>query len=67
MNESIFIEQAQAGNKRAIKQLVKYYENTVYNFSFKICREKHRAENTMQETFLGMLKDINQFKGGSKL
>ncbi len=67
MNESILIEQAQAGNKSAIEQLVKNYENTVYNFSFKICRDRHRAENTMQETFLSMLKNINQFKGDSKL
>jgi RNA polymerase sigma-70 factor (ECF subfamily) len=67
MEESELIKEAQSGNKKALEQLVKNYENTVYNFSFKICRDKERAENTMQETFLSLLKNINQFKGDSKL
>jgi RNA polymerase sigma-70 factor (ECF subfamily) len=67
MDEKILIEQAQAGDKNAIRQLVKLYEQTVYNFSFKICRNKERAENTMQETFLSLLKNLKQFKGDSKL
>jgi RNA polymerase sigma-70 factor (ECF subfamily) len=67
MEELELIKQAQSGNKKALEQLVKNYENTVYNFSFKICRDKERAENTMQETFLSLLRNINQFKGDSKL
>ena len=46
---------------------MKDYEQTVYNFSFKICRDKDRAEHTMQETFLSMVKNIAQFSGKSKL
>ncbi|MGA7720393.1 MAG: helix-turn-helix domain-containing protein [Ignavibacteriaceae bacterium] len=67
MEEAELIKQAQSGDKKALEQLVKNYENTVYNFSFKICRDKERAENTMQETFLSLLKNINQFKGDPKL
>jgi len=67
MEELELIKQAQSGNKKALEQLVKNYENTVYNFSFKICRDKERADNTMQETFLSLLRNINQFKGDSKL
>ena len=55
------------GDKRALTELVKNYEQTVYNFSFKICRNKDKAENTMQETFLSMVKSLNQFSGQSKL
>jgi hypothetical protein len=36
MEESELIKQAQSGNKKALEQLVKNYENTVYIFSFKI-------------------------------
>ena len=67
MEEIKLIEQAQLGNKKSLAELVKKYESTVYNFSFKVCRDKDRAENTMQETFLSMIKNIKQFKGDSKL
>jgi RNA polymerase sigma-70 factor, ECF subfamily len=67
MEEIRLIEQAQLGDKKSLEELVKMYESTVYNFSFKICRNKNRAENTMQETFLSMIKNIKQFKGDSKL
>lgn len=67
MNEEKLIELAQEGNKPALAELVKKYENTVYNFAFKICRNKEKAENTMQETFLSMIKSISQFSGKSKL
>jgi RNA polymerase sigma-70 factor, ECF subfamily len=67
MEEIKLIEQAQLGDKKSLEELVKKYESTVYNFSFKICRNKDRAENTMQETFLSMIKNIKQFKGDSKL
>lgn len=67
MEEKEIIEKAQKGDKQALSDLIKKYEQTVYNFSFKICRNKERAENTMQETFLSMVKSINQFSGNSKL
>jgi len=67
MNELKLIEQAQSGDKKALTELVKLYEQTVYNFSFKICRNKDRAEHTMQETFMSMVKNIGQFSGQSKL
>lgn len=67
MNEEEIILQAQNGNQKALAQLVKNYEQTVFNFAFKICRNKERAEHTMQETFLSMVKNISQFSGKSKL
>jgi RNA polymerase sigma-70 factor, ECF subfamily len=67
MEEEKLIELAKKGDKKALADLVKQYEQTVYNFSFKICRNKDRAENTMQETFLSMVKNLHQFSGESKL
>jgi RNA polymerase sigma-70 factor (ECF subfamily) len=58
MEERELIELAKAGDKKALEELVKKYESTIYNFSFKICRDKDRAENTMQETFMSMVKNI---------
>lgn len=67
MNEEELIETAKQGNKKAMTELVKNYEKTVYNFAFKICRDPERAENTMQETFLSLVKSLHQFDGKSKL
>lgn len=67
MEEQEIIELAQGGDRKALSELVKNYEQTVYNFSFKICRNKERAEHTMQETFLSMVKSLHQFSGESKL
>lgn len=67
MNEEELIREAQIGNRKALAELVKNYEQTVFNFAFKICRNKERAEHTMQETFLSMVKNISQFSGKSKL
>lgn len=67
MEELKLIELAQGGDRKALTELIKLYEQTVYNFSFKICRNKDHAEHAMQETFLSMVKSLNQFSGQSKL
>ena len=67
MEEEKLIKRAQKGDKAALTELVKNYEQTVYNFSFKICRDKERAEHTTQETFMSMVKSLHQFSGKSKL
>ena len=67
ITEEQLIEEAINGSKFALAELVKKYEQTVYNFAFKICRNKERAEHTMQETFMSMIKSLKQFSGKSKL
>ncbi len=67
MDELELIRKAKEGDREALAELVKKYEQTVYNFAFKICRDKDKAENMMQDTFLSMIKNLNQFDGRSKL
>lgn len=67
ISEEKLIEEAQKGSKAALAELVKRYEQTVYNFSFKICRDREKAEHTMQETFMSMVRNLSQFSGKSKL
>jgi len=67
MEEKKLIEQAQSGDKKALAELVKNYEQTIYNFAFKICRDKNYAEQIMQETFYSMVKSLHQFDHNSKL
>jgi RNA polymerase sigma-70 factor (ECF subfamily) len=67
MEESKLVELAKSGDRQALAQLVKNNEQTVYNFSFKICRNKDKAEHIMQETFFSMIKSLHQFDGNSKI
>jgi RNA polymerase sigma-70 factor (ECF subfamily) len=66
-DEGMLIELAKRGDHKALTQLVKNYEQTIYNFAFKICRDRDKAENIMQETFYSMIKHIDQFDYKSKL
>lgn len=67
MSEEQIIELAKSGDKDALRDLVKKYEKTIFSFAFKICRNRDKAENVMQETFLSMIKSLNGFDGNSKL
>ncbi|MGE5810936.1 MAG: RNA polymerase sigma factor [Ignavibacteria bacterium] len=67
MDEKDLIKSAKAGDKKALTELVKKYEKTIYNFAFKICRNPEKAENIMQETFYSMIKSLHQFDEKSKL
>jgi RNA polymerase sigma-70 factor (ECF subfamily) len=67
MEESKLVELAKSGDRQALAQLVKNNEQSVYNFSFKICRDRDKAEHIMQETFFSMIKSLHQFDGNSKI
>lgn len=67
MEESNLVELAKSGDRQALAQLVKNNEQTVYNFSYKICRDRDKAEHIMQETFYSMIKSLHQFDGNSKI
>jgi RNA polymerase sigma-70 factor, ECF subfamily len=38
----------------------------VYNFSFKVCRDKEKAAETLQDTFVNVYKKLEQFDKQSK-
>lgn len=64
--ESILIGRAKEGDERAFAKLVKEYETLVYSFAYKVCREKEKAEETWQDTFVNVYRKLDQFDGKSK-
>jgi len=64
--EQQLIRRAQNGDKRAFGKLVKNYEQLVYSFAFKICRDKEKADEVLQETFVNAYKGLKSFSGKSK-
>jgi len=60
------IERSKKGDERAFAQLVRKYENTVWGFAYKLCRDKEKAEESFQDTFVNVYKKLSQFDGRSK-
>ncbi len=65
-NELSLIQKARNGDQRAFTELIRRYEDMVYNFSYKVCRNKEKAEQTLQDTFINVYKNISSFRGNSK-
>jgi RNA polymerase sigma-70 factor, ECF subfamily len=64
--EAQVIERAKGGDKGALKVLVDEYAPVVFRFSYSICRNQDRAEHTTQETFMSILRKLDQFDSRSK-
>jgi RNA polymerase sigma-70 factor (ECF subfamily) len=64
--EHDLINKAQKGDERAFTQLVKRYEDLVYSFAFKVCRDSEKASETWQDTFVNVYRKLHQFDGRSK-
>ncbi|MFZ1731070.1 MAG: RNA polymerase sigma factor [Bacteroidota bacterium] len=64
--ETQIIEKAKQGDSRAIRKLVDEYAPVIFRFSYSICRNQDRAEHATQETFLSILKKLDQFDNRSK-
>lgn len=65
-SEHQLIAKVKKGDERAFAQLVKLYEQTVYGFAFKLCRDKDKAEESFQDTFINVYRKIDQFDSRSK-
>jgi RNA polymerase sigma-70 factor (ECF subfamily) len=64
--DSDLIAAAQHGDQRAFTKLVKRYEDLVYRYAFKLCREQEAAEEVFQDTFVNVYRKLHQFDRRSK-
>lgn len=65
-SDAVLISKIKAGDERAFSKLVQRYEQTVWGFAFKLCRDKEKAEESFQDTFVNVFRKIDQFDGRSK-
>jgi RNA polymerase sigma-70 factor (ECF subfamily) len=61
------IRKAQDGDERAFTRIVRNYETVVYSFAYKVCRDREKAEEAWQDTFVNVFRKLKQFDGKSKL
>ena len=55
-----------SGQYDRFPDLVKRYEQKLYNFSIRMCRDAADAEDTVQETFLNVFKYLKDFRYETK-
>jgi RNA polymerase sigma-70 factor (ECF subfamily) len=65
-NEEILIQKSQAGDLAAFDELIKPYENRLYNFLAKMCNNHEAAQDMVQETFLNVFKKIKSYRAEAK-
>jgi RNA polymerase sigma-70 factor (ECF subfamily) len=60
------LRKAQHGDEKAFTELYRRYNEMVFSFALKVCRNKEKAEETLQDTFINVYRKLHQFKGTSK-
>ena len=55
-----------SGQHIRFQELVKRYEQKLYNFSLRMCRQAADAEDTVQETFLNVFRYLKNFRYETK-
>lgn len=65
-SDHALIEAARGGDNRAFSALVRRYEDTVYRFALKVCRDPDKASETLQDTFINVFRKLHTFDGRSK-
>jgi RNA polymerase sigma-70 factor (ECF subfamily) len=65
-SDKALIQAARKGDQKAFAALVRRYEETVFRFSFKVCRDRVKAEETLQDTFINVFRKLDSFDAKSK-
>ncbi len=65
-DEQDLIAASRAGNSAALDELVRTHQGRVYGFAMRMCRNVEDAKDILQETFLGMIRSIREFREESK-
>lgn len=66
LSDAQLIRAAKKGDTRAFTALVRRYEETVYRFAFKMCRDPEKAGETLQDTFINVFRKLDTFDAKSK-
>jgi RNA polymerase sigma-70 factor (ECF subfamily) len=65
IDDSVLVQQSQAGDIVAMERLILKYQNRIYNVILKMCGNSDDAAELTQETFVKVIENIDKFKGRS--
>lgn len=61
------VARLRAGDRGALSALVESYQERIYNFAARMCRDREDARDVLQETFLAALRGVRRFRGEARL
>ena len=64
--ERALIAASKEGDPAALDELVRTHQGRVYAFAMRMCRNAEDAKDILQETFLGMVRSLRDFREASK-
>ena len=65
-DEEALITASKRGDSAALDALVRAHQDRVYAFAMRMCRNVEDAKDILQETFLGMVRSLREFREESK-
>lgn len=65
-DEQGLIAASKEGDPAALDALVRTHQERVYSFAMRMCRNVEDAKDILQETFLGVIRSIRDFREDSK-
>jgi RNA polymerase sigma-70 factor (ECF subfamily) len=65
-DEQSLIAASKDGDPAALDTLVRAHQDRVYGFAMRMCRNVEDAKDILQETFLGMVRSLREFREESK-
>ena len=65
-NDYDLVQAINSGQYDLFHDLVKRYEQKLYNFSLRMCRNPSDAEDMVQETFLNVFRYLKDFRYETK-
>jgi RNA polymerase sigma-70 factor (ECF subfamily) len=66
-DEEKLLKDARGGSQKALSQIVKHHQNEVYSVALRMLGNREDAEDVLQETFVAFFKNLNSFRGLSKI
>src|SRR5512139_1964059 len=66
-DDAKLLEQAQAGDRRALDALLTRHQRRIYRFGLKMCRDPEDAKDVLQETLLAVARTVKDFRGASSV
>ncbi|MBN1317356.1 MAG: sigma-70 family RNA polymerase sigma factor [Anaerolineales bacterium] len=66
-DETLLIERLQAGNRSAFAELVESYSPKIFRLALKMMGDEAEAEEVLQETFLQVVRHIDNFRGHASI
>jgi RNA polymerase sigma-70 factor (ECF subfamily) len=61
------LERARAGDSAALSQLLSKYQDQIYRFGLRMCRDPEDASDVLQDTLFALARGVRDFRGDSAL